>query len=390
MTATVTVAERRARAIVFDDRVDAAPAVRESIVRAPDAGEVRVRMRAAGICHSDLHAINGDWPIGQRVVLGHEGAGIVDALGEGVQHLSIGDLVALNWYAPCGNCAACHRERPWLCTQSNAVANTVPGGPAVRDRLTGEQASPYLGVGAFADFVVVPAHAAVAVPAEVPAPIAAIIGCSVTTGYGAVIHTAQVQPGETAIVVGCGGVGQSIVLALALAGATRIIAVDRSLAGLDAARAAGATDVVWADGSEREALAALVPDGVDVAFDAIGHPSVSAYLPRHVASGGRCVLVGMPRVDGTAEIDTWDLVTRGVSLVGCNYGSSVPARDFPAIAELYLQGQLPLDLLLGTPIALAGAVEAIRSLPTHGGGRVVVDLDLDADLSTAPGLSTGH
>ncbi|MFT4280006.1 alcohol dehydrogenase catalytic domain-containing protein [Microbacterium sp.] len=375
-TATETTASRRSRALVFDDRVDAEPRVRRTEVRAPGPGEVRVRMRAAGVCHSDLHAINGDWPTGQRVVLGHEGAGTVDAIGPGVSDLDVGDLVSLNWYASCLTCAACLRDRPWLCAQSPAVSNTLPGGlTATSDDASGEEVWPYLGVGAFAEYVVVPAHAAIALPAEVPAAVAAIVGCSVTTGYGAVVHTAAVEPGESAVVVGCGGVGQAIILALALRGASRIVAVDRSPEKLEAARAAGATDLVLADGDERDRLRALLPEGADVAFDAIGAPAVSGYLPRHVVSGGRCVLVGMPRVDGTAEIDTWDLVTRGVTLIGCNYGSSVPRRDFPAIAALYLDGRLPLDLLLGPRISLDAATEAIRALPTHGGGRIVVDLD---------------
>lgn len=368
-------AERPSLALVFDDRVETRPHVRETMVRGPEAGEVRVRMQAAGVCHSDLHAINGDWPIGQRVVLGHEGAGIVDAVGPDVTAPAVGDLVALNWYAPCRACGACRRDRPWLCSSTPAAANMLPGAvSATREINARRTAWPYLGVGAFAQFVVVPAHAAVAIPADVPAEVAAVVGCSVTTGYGAVVHTAAVRPGETAVVVGCGGVGQAILMTLVLGGAERIVAVDRSPAKLEAARRLGATDLVAADGTEREQLRELLPEGADVAFDAIGVPAVAGYLPQHVTAGGRCILVGMPRIDGTAEVNTWDLVTRGVSVVGCNYGSSIPSRDFPAVAALYLDRRLALENLLGPRVSLADTADAIRGLATHEGGRILVNL----------------
>ncbi|WP_159500509.1 alcohol dehydrogenase catalytic domain-containing protein [Microbacterium sp. 18062] len=366
----------RSRALVYDDRVDAAPQVRDTLVRAPGTGEVRVRMRAAGICHSDLHALNGDWPIGQRVVLGHEGAGVVDAVGEGVTHPAVGDLVALNWYAPCRACTVCLRGRPWLCTQTAALENALPGGATGASDADAPHRGiwPYLGVGAYAEYVTVPAHAAVPVPSAVPAAVAALIGCSITTGYGAVRHTADVRPGESAVVVGSGGVGQAIILSLVLAGASTIVVVDRSEQKLRAASELGATHTVLADGSEQERLRELFPEGADVAFDAIGAPSVAGYLPAHVAAGGRCVLVGMPRVGGRAAVDTWDIVTRGISVIGCNYGSAVPERDFPAIAGLYLDGALPLDLLVGPWVSLDDAAAAILALPAHTGGRMVVDL----------------
>lgn len=359
------------RALVFDDRTGEPPRVIHTRVASPGPGQIRVRMTAAGICHSDLHTINGDWPMGRRLVLGHEGAGVVDEVGEGVTDLAPGDPVALNWYVACRSCAACRQDRPWLCTGSPALENQLPDGTtAVTDGET--EVWPFLGVGAFSEYIVVPESAAVRMPTDVPAHIAALIGCSVTTGYGAVRLTVSVAKGDAVLVSGCGGVGQSIIAAAAEAGAHPIIAVDRSPARLEAALALGATHGLLADGTEVEQALKIVPDGVAYAYDAIGVPAVAAQTPRYLGAGGTAVLVGMPAIAATAAIDTWDVVTRGLSVVGCNYGSAVPARDFPLIAEAYRAGRLPLEKLVGDFVDLDGAAAAIASLAHASGGRTIV------------------
>ncbi|GLY16873.1 alcohol dehydrogenase [Kineosporia sp. NBRC 101677] len=359
------------RALVFDDRTGEPPQVVDTQVAEPGPGLIRVRMTAAGVCHSDLHTVNGDWPMGRRLVLGHEGAGVVDQVGPGVEDLAPGDAVALNWYVACTACPACAHDRPWLCTGSPALDNQLPDGSTAVSSADGE-VWPFLGVGAFSEYIVVPQAAAVRLPDTVPADVAALIGCSITTGYGAVRLTVSVAKGDAVVVSGCGGVGQAIIATAAEAGAHPIIAVDRSPARLEAARDLGATHTVLADGSEVEQALAIVPDGAAYAFDAIGAPAVAAQTPRYLGAGGTAVLVGMPAIAATAAIDTWDVVTRGLTVVGCNYGSAVPARDFPLIAEAYLAGRLPLDKLVGDVVDLDGAATAITDLANATGGRSIV------------------
>lgn len=349
------------------------PTISPVDVRAPRAGEVLVKMTAAGVCHSDLHVLNGDWPFDHRVALGHEGAGVVAAAGEG-SDLEVGDQVVLSWYAPCGHCTACVDGKSWLCAESGAITNGLPDGSTPLAPLDGEEARPYLGVGTFSEYTLVPRSAVVKIPAEVPAPVAALIGCSIATGIGAVLNTADVRAGQTAVVVGTGGVGQAIVLGLKLAGASRIIAVDLSEDRLRIARELGATDTVLAGPDAVEQVrTAAGGDGVDFAFDAIGVPKVTAGMPDYLKSGGALVLVGMPARDAEAAIKPWELIVRGQRILGCNYGSSRPQVDFVKIARLYLSGQLPLDLMVGERIPQERAVEAVLSLTSPTGKRKIVD-----------------
>lgn len=362
-----------AKAVLFAGG-ESEPQVTEVSVRGPRAGEVLVRMTAAGVCHSDLHVLNGDWPFDHRIAMGHEGAGIVEAVGEGVD-LEPGDQVVLSWYAPCGRCEACVEGKSWLCAESGAITNGLPDGSTPLTVADGEEARPYLGVGTFSEYTLVPRSAVVRVPNEVPAPVAALIGCSITTGIGAVLNTAEVKPGETAVVVGTGGVGQAIILGLKLAGASRIIAVDLSEDRLEIARELGATDTFLGNDPEvvAKVRAAAGGTGVDYAFDAIGAPRVTEGMPAYVKSGGAIVLVGMPARDAEAVIKPWPLIVLGQRILGCNYGSSRPQVDFAKIARLYLAGQLPLDLMVGDLIPQDRAAEAVRSLTQPSGKRKVVD-----------------
>lgn len=350
------------------------PVLGDVEVRGPEAGEVLVRMTAAGVCHSDLHVLNGDWPFDHRITMGHEGAGVVAAVGAGVD-LEPGDHVVLSWYAPCGRCASCVDGKSWLCAESGAITNGLPDGTTPITVADGEEARPYLGLGTFSEYTLVPRSAVVKVPAEVPAPVAALIGCSITTGIGAVLNTADVRAGETAVVVGTGGVGQAIILGLKLAGASRIIAVDLSEDRLEIARELGATDCFL--GNDPDVVAkvreAAGGSGVDFAFDAIGVPKVTEGMPDYVKSGGAIVLVGMPSRDAEAVIKPWRLIVTGQRILGCNYGSSRPQVDFAKIANLYLAGQIPLDSMVGELIPQERAVEAIRALTSPTGKRKVVD-----------------
>lgn len=341
---------------------------------APRQNEVLVTMTAAGVCHSDLHVINGDWPFDHVVALGHEGAGVVSGLGPGVDDLALGDQVVLSWYAPCTRCAACLAGKQWLCQNTGAAGNGLSDGSTPISTEDGTEIRPYLGLGTFSQYAVVPRSAVVRIPRAVPSAVAALIGCSVTTGIGAVTNTADVRAGQTAVVVGCGGVGLSLIMGLVLVGARNIIAVDLSEDRLASARAFGATHTLAGDGpSLRERILEITGIGADFAFDAIGLRATSAALPGYVKPGGTAVLVGMPARDVEVPFKTWDLIATGKSVVGCNYGSARPAVDFPRIADLYLAGRLPLDDLVGRRVPVSQAVDAINDLRSSTGRRTVVE-----------------
>ena len=346
--------------------------LQEVEVRAPRAGEVEIEVRAAGVCHSDLHVVSGDWPAERPLVLGHEAAGVVRTVGNGVTAVRPGDHVVLSWFAPCRRCRRCAAGQAWLCTGTKAVENTLPDGSTPITGADGGQLWPYLGLGAFTDRVVVPESAAIKVPDELPFTVGALLGCSVTTGVGAVTNTAGVRPGESAVVIGTGGVGLSVVMGLRLAGADPVVAVDLSAERLAAARAFGATHVLHGGEVDVAAWCQQELGGVDYAFGAIGSPRVIESLPGMLTSGGAAVLVGMAAVDATGSFNLFELADQGKRILGCNYGSSVGELDIPMLARLYLSGRLPLDDLIGTTRPLAEAALAFDDLRAGTGLRTVL------------------
>lgn len=353
---------------------DEGPQIREVSTRDPRGREVLIKMLASGLCHSDLHVVQGEWPFDYRIVLGHEGAGEVVAIGEDVDDLEIGQRVIVNWYASCRECADCVAGKPYLCVRTSAIDNALPDGTTPLTASDGIATRPLLGVGTHAEYSLVTREAVVAVSPEVPADVAAIIGCAVTTGVGAVLNTADVQSGQSAVVVGTGGVGQSIVMGLALVGAHPIIAVDLSEDRLEAAREFGATHLLRGDDPDlNERIIEITGGGADFAFDAIGHPRTSSNLPNLIRNGGAAVIVGMPARDAEVPILTWALVAANKRILGCNYGSSNPAVDFPRIADLYLQGKLPLDRLIDGHIRLGDYPSEILALAQPQGRKKVVD-----------------
>ncbi|MCX4238484.1 alcohol dehydrogenase catalytic domain-containing protein [Streptomyces ortus] len=358
-------------AIVFDPR--AGLGTREVTLRPAGPGEVEIEVRAAGVCHSDLHIVSGDWPTDRPLVLGHEAAGVVTGVGPGVTSVGPGDHVVLSWFAPCRRCRKCVAGQGWLCTGTKAVANTLPDGTTPFTDADGEAIWPYLGLGAFTDRLVVPETAAVQVPDELPFGIGALLGCSITTGIGAVVNTAGVRPGESAVVIGTGGVGLSVVMGLSLVGADPVVAVDLSPERLAAARKFGATHTL--DGA-RDDVAAWCQDelgGVDYAFEAIGSPKVVETLPAMLTSGGAAVLVGMAATGATGSFDLFDLADQGKRILGCNYGSSVGELDIPKLARLYLAGRLPLDDLVGKVRPLKEAPLAFDDLRSNTGVRTILE-----------------
>ena len=334
---------------------------------------VLVRMRASGVCHSDLHVVNGDWPTDPPVVLGHEGAGVVEAVGPAVLDVRPGDHVALSWFAPCRRCRQCVSGRAWACANTRATANALPDGSSPLHRHDGAVVWPYLGLGTFAEAVVVPESAAVPLPGDVPSPVAALIGCSVTTGVGAVLNTARVRAGDSAVVIGCGGVGQSIVLGLRLVGSDPIVAVDLSEERLALARELGATHTLAGDDPELVPEIRRLTGGADHAFEAIGFSGTIELLPELLVPGGTAVVVGMPALGVRAAFSPLDLADQGKRIVGCNYGSSVPAVDFPRLARLYRAGRLPLDRLIARTCDLDGVNGALEDLERAVGLRTVIE-----------------
>ncbi|MFE7467114.1 alcohol dehydrogenase catalytic domain-containing protein [Streptomyces sp. NPDC057499] len=336
-------------------------------------GEVEIDVRAAGVCHSDLHILTGDWPSDRPLVLGHEAAGVVTAVGDGVGAVAPGDHVVLSWFAPCRRCRKCLAGMAWLCTGTRAVANTLPDGTTPITDAAGEKVWPYLGLGAFTSRVVVPESAAVKVPDELPFGIGALLGCSISTGIGAVMNTARVRPGESAVVIGAGGVGLSVVMGLRLVGADPIIAVDLSPERLAAAERFGATHTLDAATTDVAAWCQKELGGADYAFEAIGSPKVIETLPDMLTSGGAAVLVGMAPVDATGSFNLFDLADQGKRVLGCNYGSSVGAIDIPKLARLHLAGRLPLDELIGNVRPLHEAAAAFEDLKSAVGARTILE-----------------
>lgn len=331
----------------------------------PRPGEVRVRIVAAGVCHSDLHVQRGEWVLPTPLVMGHEGSGVVTTVGEGVSRVAVGDHVILSWVAACGRCRYCRAGHPARC---ELVATVVaPRGVlydgTTRFRWHGQPVHHYLGVSSFAEEVVVPESGAIPIRRDVPLDVMALIGCAVATGIGAVQRTAQVPPGASVAVIGCGGVGLSVVQGARLAGAGQIIAVDVIPTKLDVARSMGATHTV--DASAGDAVATvrdLSAGGADFVFDAIGKIATTEQAIAMLALGGAAVIVGLPPTGAKARFEPLALAEADQRILGSNYGSVRPAEDFPLMVELYARGELKLDELVSGRRPLEEAAAALDDL----------------------------
>jgi S-(hydroxymethyl)glutathione dehydrogenase/alcohol dehydrogenase len=334
---------------------------------APKPGEVRVTIAAAGVCHSDLHVKRGEWDAPAPLVMGHEGSGVVVELGAGVTSLAVGDHVVLSWVPPCGECRYCRSGHEARCQK---VATLVAPKGVLFDgtsRLSknGESLHHYLGVSSFAEEVVVPASGAVKVRDDAPLDVIAVVGCAVATGVGAVLNTAAVEPGSTVAVIGCGGVGLNVVQGATLAGAERIIAIDVLPDKTQLAMQFGATDRIDASQVDPvEQLFALLPDGVDYAFDAIGRTSTTEQSIRMLGLGGAAVVVGLPPTGAKASFEPLVLAEADQRILGSNYGSVRPSIDIPALVDRYMDGQLKLDPLISARQPLAEVASAFDDLET--------------------------
>jgi S-(hydroxymethyl)mycothiol dehydrogenase len=339
-------------------RSKGAPVTVETIVVPdPGPGEALVKVQACGVCHTDVHyregGINDNFPF----LLGHEAAGVVESVGEGVTGLKSGDYVILNWRAVCGDCRACRRGRPWYCFSTFNASQPM----TLTD---GTELSPALGIGAFAEKTLVHAGQCTKVDAAAPPAVAGLLGCGVMAGLGAAINTGGVTRGDSVAVFGCGGVGDAAIMGSQLAGAHTVIAVDIDDRKLSWARDLGATHTVNSSQTDPvEAIRDLTGGfGVDVAIEAVGRPETyeQAFFARDLA--GTVVLVGVPNPTMTVELPMIEVFGRGGALKSSWYGDCLPSRDFPMLIDLYLQGRLNLDAFVSETIPLDGVEAAFEKM----------------------------
>jgi S-(hydroxymethyl)mycothiol dehydrogenase len=329
------------------------------VVPDPGPGEVIVDVQACGVCHTDLHyregAINDEFPF----LLGHEAAGVVSEIGDGVTNVAVGDFVILNWRAVCGNCRSCDRGRPWYCFATHNASQKMT--------LNGVELSPALGIGAFAEKTLVAAGQATKVDPAAPPQVAGLIGCGVMAGLGAAMNTGGVGRGDSVAVFGCGGVGDAAICGARLAGAHTIIGVDIDARKLEWAGEFGATHTVNSAGLSNDEVVEAIREltggnGVDVAIEAVGLPQTyeQAFYARDLA--GTVVLVGVPNPTMKIELPMIEVFGRGGSLKSSWYGDCLPSRDFPMLIDLHLQDRLPLDMFVSETIGIAGVEEAFEKM----------------------------
>jgi S-(hydroxymethyl)glutathione dehydrogenase/alcohol dehydrogenase len=346
-------------------------------VQPPRHGEVTIRLAACGVCHSDLSATDGTIPYPLPLVLGHEGAGVVTALGEGVSHLAPGDHVITSFVSMCGRCHYCQTNRAHLCVQSLKTLYTLPDGSVRTFDATGSPLNVFCGCGVMAEHATVHADNLVKIDREMPLDRAALIACGVMTGFGAAVHTARVEAGSVAVVFGCGGVGLNAIQGCAIAGAAMIVAVDTSAPKLEWAQRFGATHTFDMTGQEQpgKALYKLTGGGADYAFDCVGLGRVSEQAFGVLRRGGTAVTVGIAAPADKIALSAQQLAISGRTLTGSYYGSARPQQDFPRLIALYRNGRLKLDELIGRTYSIDEAPQALADLRSGRPGRGVIVFD---------------
>lgn len=338
----------------------------------PGPREIIVDVKASGLCHSDLSIAQHGMGFPMPALLGHEVAGVVAEIGSEVTTVQVGDRIALCMVAGCGVCDECRSARPYRCTRTETLERSA--GEAPRLTLDGEDLMQFMGVGGFAEQVLVDQNFAIPIPDEISFEVACLLGCGVVTGAGAAINTAQIGPGDTAAVIGCGGVGLNTIQGAALAGASRIIAVDRQPAKLELARSFGATDTVNAgDGDPVEAVRELTSGGVTHAFEAIGMQATAEQAVRMLGVGGTALLIGVQKAGTRLDLDTFgDIILPQRRIVGVSMGSTNPHVDIRMFANLYLQGRFNLDDLVSERIGLDEIDRAYGELARGEVARAVI------------------
>jgi S-(hydroxymethyl)glutathione dehydrogenase/alcohol dehydrogenase len=331
--------------------------VRDDVeVRTPRPHEVKVRIHAAGLCHSDVSVIDGTIPFPTPVVLGHEGAGVVEEVGDAVTKVKVGDHVVLTTLGNCGQCAACDRGQPTHCRETF-------GKMRAPFTVGGDKAFQFANAGVFSEHTVVNETQAVVIDQDVPLASASLIGCAVLTGVGAVFNRAKPTHGQSSMVIGLGGIGLNVIQGLALSDALPIIAVDTNPAKEAAAREFGATHFIAAgpDVDTVDAVKEICPNGVDYAFECVGHPALIRTSIDTLDWGGSCVLLGVPKL-GTEASFVVNSMYNDKSILGCRYGTARPHHDIPLFVELYKAGRLKLDELVSATYAVGDVEQALTDM----------------------------
>jgi len=351
------------------------PVVVETIrVDGPKRGEVTVKIAACGVCHSDLSATNGTIALPPPLVLGHEAAGEVVEVGEGVSTLAVGDHVVSSFIYMCGQCRFCAAGRPVLCVEQGKALTTPPEGTPRTHDGAGKPLGIFSGCGVMAQFATLSVDNLVKIDPKVPLDRAALVGCAVTTGVGAVFNTARVEPGSSVAVFGCGGVGLNVIQGAAIAGAERIIAIDTLQAKLDLAKTFGATDGILFNDDLVKTLKKMTAGGPDYAFECVGAGALAEAAYRSIRRGGKAVIVGVARAGDAASFKPMTMVFEEKTLQGSYFGSCVPRIDFPRMLQLYMAGRLKLDELITRRYAIDEAPQAFADLQAGRNARGVIVL----------------
>ena len=372
--ATILSAMSRTGKAVLCRELNKPVVVEEVRVDSPKRGEVMVKLAACGVCHSDLSATNGTIPLPPPLVLGHEGAGTVLEVGESVSGLDVGDHVVSSFIYMCGKCRFCAGGRPVLCVEQGKALTTPPEGtPRVHDQ-AGKPLGIFSGCGVMAEYATLSVDNLVSIDKKIPLDRAALVGCAVTTGVGAVFNTAKVEPGSSVAVFGCGGVGLNVVQGAAIAGAERIIAIDTMESKLALAKQFGATDVILSKPGEdvAKALKKLTSGGPDYAFECVGAGALAETAYRAIRRGGKAVVVGVAKATDSTSIKPMTLVFEEKTLQGSYFGSCVPRIDFPRMLQLYMAGRLKLDELITHRYKIEDAPQAFADLESGRNARGVI------------------
>ena len=362
---------RTARAVICRE-LNKPVVVEEIRVDPPRRGEVTVKLGACGVCHSDLSATNGTLQMQLPLILGHEAAGEVVEVGEGVASLAIGDHVVSSFIYMCGECRFCAAGRPVLCIEQGKAITTLPDGTLRTRDAKGNPLHIFSGCGVMAEYATVHVDNLVKIDPQIPLDRAALVGCAVTTGVGAVFNTARVVPGASVAVFGCGGVGLNVIQGARIAGADRIIAIDTLEAKLDMARQFGATDALLAKDDPVKPLKKMTGGGPDYAFECVGNGELAAAAYRAIRRGGLAVVVGVAKPGDSTAVRTMTLPFEEKTLTGSYFGSCVPRIDFPRMLNLYMGGKLKLDELITRRYAVDEAPQAFADLESGKNARGVI------------------
>ncbi len=351
------------------------PVVVEQItVDSPKRGEVLIKLAACGVCHSDLSATNGTIPLKLPLILGHEAAGEVLAVGEDVDMVAPGDHVVSSFIYMCGRCRFCAMGRPVLCINQTKALTTLPDGTLRTRDARGEALNIFSGCGVMAEYATLSVENIVKIDPAIPLDCAALVGCAVTTGVGAVFNTARVTPGSTVAVLGCGGIGLNVIQGAHIAGARRIIAIDTLETKLEMARKFGATDVLSSRAGDDlvKPIKKLTDGGADYAFECVGSGELAGLAYKLIGRGGVAVVVGVAKPTDSTSVRTMTLPFEEKTLTGSYFGSCVPRIDFPRLLSLYMSGRLKLEELITHRYGIDDAPQAFADLESGKNARGVI------------------